>query len=93
LELKNKGRFGFFKLFGGFIILTLFFFQKYFGIFKNGQKKCPKLKTPERLLRKTCFVTEMQNYHVVAKKIIFKLLLQIFYETSNFFLNGNKWKL
>jgi hypothetical protein len=29
-----------------------FLSQKYFGIFKNGQKKCPKLKKAERLSQK-----------------------------------------
>ena len=29
-----------------------FLSQKYFGIFKNGQKKCPKLKRAERLSQK-----------------------------------------
>jgi hypothetical protein len=47
----------FFKLFGKFIILTLFFFPKVFWVLKNGQKKCPKLKRDERLWEKTCFVT------------------------------------
>jgi len=35
--------------------------QKVFGDFKNGQKKCPKMKKGERLWQNTCFVTEMQN--------------------------------
>jgi len=51
----------FFKLFGEFIILTLFFFQKYFGILKNGQKKCPKLKRAEGVWENIVFVTEMKN--------------------------------
>jgi hypothetical protein len=28
------------------------YIQKYFGIFKNGQKKCPKMKKAERLWEK-----------------------------------------
>jgi hypothetical protein len=44
-----------------YYILTIFFSQKYFGVFKNGQKKCPKLKKGERLWENACFVTEMQN--------------------------------
>ncbi len=28
------------------------FFQKYFSFSKNGQKKCPKMKKGERLLKK-----------------------------------------
>jgi hypothetical protein len=34
---------------------------KVFGIFKNGQKKCPKMKKAERLCEKSTFVTEMKN--------------------------------
>jgi hypothetical protein len=34
---------------------------KVFGIFKNGQKKCPKMKKGERLCEKSTFVTEMKN--------------------------------
>jgi hypothetical protein len=28
------------------------YIQKYFGFFKNGQKKCPKMKKPEILWEK-----------------------------------------
>ena len=42
----------FFKYFDQFIILNQKPFQKVFCLFKNGQKKCPKLKRVERLLKK-----------------------------------------
>ena len=28
------------------MVSTMIFFQDFFGFFKNGQKKCPKLKNP-----------------------------------------------
>jgi hypothetical protein len=35
--------------------------QKYFPIFKNGQKKCPKTKKAKELVQKKSFVTIIEN--------------------------------
>jgi len=35
--------------------------QKYFPIFKNGQKKCPKMKYGKELVQKKSFVTIIEN--------------------------------
>ena len=51
-----------------------FFSQDFFGIFKNGQKKCPKLKNQNILCKKICFVTIIEILRKVTKKIIFNLL-------------------
>jgi hypothetical protein len=47
--------------FGDLLYFNDFNFPKVFWIFKNGQKKCPKMKSGERLWQNTTFVTEMQN--------------------------------
>jgi hypothetical protein len=52
---------GGFKPFWEFIILTLFFSQKYFGIFNFGHFFCPFFKNPKKSWRKTNFVTETKN--------------------------------
>jgi len=45
--------------FGDLLYFNEKVYPKVFWVFKNGQKKCPKLKKVERLWEKTCFVTEM----------------------------------
>jgi hypothetical protein len=58
LGLKND-EFGVLSCFGDLLYFNDFLFPKVFGVFKNGQKKCPKMKKGERLWQNTCFVTEM----------------------------------
>jgi hypothetical protein len=47
-----------------------FFRGKYFGILKNGQKKCPKMRIPKYFPEKKTvfFCDHKKNYGVVAKK-------------------------
>jgi len=50
-----------------------FLLGKYFGKFEIGQKKCPKTKSGKKSLRNTCFVSIIEIYGLVTKKIIFNL--------------------
>jgi hypothetical protein len=56
-----------------------FFFQKYFSLLKNGQKKCPKMKKGERLLKNSFPDCIIENYGLVTKNIIFNLLRYFFF--------------
>ena len=50
-----------------------FFPGKYFGKVEIGQKKCPKTKSQKKFPQNTCFVTIIEIYGLVTKKIIFSL--------------------
>ncbi len=51
-----------------------FLLGKYFGKFKNGQKKCPKTNLPKYFPQNTCFVTIIEIYGLVTEKITQNLL-------------------
>ena len=53
--------------------MSCFFPGKYFGKIEIGQKKCPKTKRGKKSLRNTCFVSIIEIYGLVTKKIIFSL--------------------
>ena len=53
--------------------ISCFFPGKYFGKVEIGQKKCPKTKSRKNFLQNTCFVTIIEIYGLVTKKIIFNL--------------------
>jgi len=50
-----------------------YFWAKYFGNFKNGQKKCPKMKIRKYFAQKGDCVTIIEFYGLVTKKITQKL--------------------
>jgi len=50
-----------------------YFWAKYFGNFKNGQKKCPKMKIGKYFAQKGACVTIIEFYGLVTKKIFFNL--------------------
>jgi len=53
--------------------ISCFYPGKYFGKIEIGQKKCPKTKRGKKSLRNTCFVSIIEIYGLVTKKIIFNL--------------------
>ena len=53
--------------------MSCFFPGKYFGKVEIGQKKCPKTKSRKNFLQNTCFVSIIEIYGLVTKKIIFSL--------------------
>ncbi len=53
--------------------ISRFFPGKYFGKIEIGQKKCPKTNLPKYFPQNTCFVTIIEIYGLVTKKIIFNL--------------------
>ena len=50
-----NGFFKYFKIIYFSLIFSIFFWAKYFGNLKNGQKKCPKIEIPESVLKKNHF--------------------------------------
>jgi hypothetical protein len=50
-----------------------FFSQKYFGILKIGQKKCPKMKTRKKFWKFSMPHCIKKNYGKDTKKKFFKL--------------------
>ena len=53
--------------------MSCFFPGKYFGKVEIGQKKCPKMKSGKKFPRNTCFVSIIEIYGLVTKKVIFNL--------------------
>ncbi len=58
---------------GSTMKISCFYPGKYFGKIEIGQKKCPKTDLPKKSLRNTCFVSIIEIYGLVTKKIIFIL--------------------
>jgi len=50
-----------------------FLLGKFFGKIEIGQKKCPKTVLPKYFARNTCFVSIIEIYGLVTKKVIFSL--------------------
>ena len=66
------------KYFAPFFLLTplnnlIFFSRKVFQLFKNGQKKCPKLKSQNILPQKNIRHCIIEIYRLMTEKIIFIL--------------------
>jgi len=53
--------------------ISSFYPGKYFGKIEIGQKKCPKTDLPKYFPQNTCFVSIIEIYGLVTKKIIFNL--------------------
>jgi hypothetical protein len=60
--------------FGNLLYFNDFLFPKVFWVFNFGHFFCPFFENPKKSWRKTNFVTIIEIYRVVTKKIIFSLL-------------------